>query len=209
MLQVVNLAVKIYPTKPAQTKLIYQYVFNLAKYIFNLAQFDQNYDKRDRARFIRAILFPQGEPDKISKHVKKIFLAPKPPPQSKSANRYEYQLGSLSHFINTRAGGYQDLSGFPQDAPDHSVRIVEVPKLADNPWKEEDIQRNEAGKLRPGPSGQTRAWPQLCTGQQQQPPGQTLRQNPAAVMKSQSQNQSRLWRLLLGQNQDKLHHNQV
>ena len=60
MLQVVNLAVKIYPTKPAQTKLIYQYVFNLAKYIFNLAQFDQNYDKRDRARFIRAILFPQS-----------------------------------------------------------------------------------------------------------------------------------------------------
>ena len=60
-----------------------------------------------------------------------------------------------------------------------------MPKLADNPWKEEDIQRNEAGKLRPGPSGQTRAWPQLCTGQQQQPPGQTLRQNPAAVMKSQ------------------------
>ena len=81
-LQVVNLAVKMYLPNPPQTKLISQYVFNLAK-------FDQNYDLRDRARFIRAILFPQGEPGKISKHAKKIFLAPKPPPtiEFKFANR--------------------------------------------------------------------------------------------------------------------------
>ena len=71
MLQVVNLAVKMYLTKPAQTKLISQYVFNLAK-------FDQNYDQRDRARFVRAILFPQGEPHKISKF----------------ANRDEFQLAT-------------------------------------------------------------------------------------------------------------------
>ena len=62
-LQVVNLAVKMYLPNPLQTKLISQYVFNLAK-------FDQNYDLRDRARFIRAILSPQGEPGKISKHAK-------------------------------------------------------------------------------------------------------------------------------------------
>jgi len=129
-LQVVNLAVKLYLTNPAQTKLIAQYVFNLAK-------FDQNYDLRDRARFIRAILFPTGEAGKISKHAKKIFLAPKPPPtiESKFANRDEYQLGSLSHFINARANDYQDLPGFPEVAPDPSVRTVEVPKPAENPWK--------------------------------------------------------------------------
>ena len=39
-LQVVNQAVKMYLTNPAQTKLITQYVFNLPK-------FDQNYDLRD------------------------------------------------------------------------------------------------------------------------------------------------------------------
>eukprot|EP00090_Calanus_glacialis_P025590 TRINITY_DN4005_c0_g1_i1.p1 TRINITY_DN4005_c0_g1~~TRINITY_DN4005_c0_g1_i1.p1 ORF type:complete len:1074 (-),score=457.80 TRINITY_DN4005_c0_g1_i1:225-3446(-) len=151
-LQIVNLAVKMYLTNPAQTKLISQYVFNLAK-------FDQNYDLRDRARFIRAILFPQGEPGKISKHAKKIFLAPKPPPtiESKFANRDEYQLGSLSHFINARAAGYQDLPGFPEDAPDPSVRTVEVPKPADNPWKKKDNQEKKSDKSRPGPSGQTRA----------------------------------------------------
>jgi len=49
-LQVVNLIMKMYLTNPVHTKLISQYVFNLAK-------FEQNYDLRDRARFIRAILF--------------------------------------------------------------------------------------------------------------------------------------------------------
>ena len=34
-----------------QTKLLCQYVLQLAKY-------DQNYDVRDRARFVRALLFP-------------------------------------------------------------------------------------------------------------------------------------------------------
>ena len=46
-----NLAVKLCLTNPAQTKLLAQYVLNLAKY-------DMNYDIRDRARFIRALLFP-------------------------------------------------------------------------------------------------------------------------------------------------------
>jgi len=144
-LQVVNLAVKMYLTNPAQTKLISQYVFNLAK-------FDQNYDLRDRARFIRAILFPQGEPGKISKHAKKIFLASKPPPtiESKFANRDEYQLGSLSHFINARAADYQDLPGFPEVAPDPSVRTVEVPKPPQNPWKKDQDKKSD--KTKAGPS---------------------------------------------------------
>ena len=76
-LQVVNLAVKMYLPNPPQTKLISQYVFNLAK-------FDQNYDLRDRARFIRAILFPQGEPGKISKHAKKKYLTLKSLPTIES-----------------------------------------------------------------------------------------------------------------------------
>merc|ERR1712059_203612 len=81
-----------------------------------------------------------GEPGKISKHAKKIFLAPKPPPtiESKFANRDAYQLGSLSHFINSRATGYQDLPQFPTTAPDPGVRTVEVPKPEENPWKKEE-----------------------------------------------------------------------
>ena len=125
--QIVNLAVKLYLTNPEQTSLVAQYVFNLAK-------FDQNYDLRDRARFIRAILFPQGEPGKIAKHAKKIFLAAKPAPkiESKFATRDEFQLGSLSHFINVRASGYQDLPSYPEVPPDPSVRVVEVRVATNN-----------------------------------------------------------------------------
>ena len=50
-LQVLNLAAKLCLVNPKQTKLLTQYVLNLAKY-------DQNYDIRDRARFIRVFLFP-------------------------------------------------------------------------------------------------------------------------------------------------------
>ena len=35
-------------------------------------------------------------------------------------------MGSLSHMINLKAGGYQELPEFPEVAPDPSVRNVEV-----------------------------------------------------------------------------------
>ena len=45
-LQIINLAVKLYVINQKQTSLLVQYVLNLAKY-------DQNYDIRDRARFLK------------------------------------------------------------------------------------------------------------------------------------------------------------
>ncbi len=45
-LQTINLAVKLYLINPKQTSLLLQYILNLAKY-------DQNYDIRDRARFLK------------------------------------------------------------------------------------------------------------------------------------------------------------
>ena len=44
------------------------------------------------------------------------------------ADRDELQLGSLSHFLNSRAVGYMDLPAFPTDAPNPSVRDVEPPR---------------------------------------------------------------------------------
>lgn len=85
-LQILNLATKLSITNPKQTRLLCQYVFNLAKY-------DQNYDIRDRARFLRQLIMPSASAsaadDKataaassgaLTKHVKKIFLATKPAP---------------------------------------------------------------------------------------------------------------------------------
>lgn len=127
-LQVLNLATKLYLTNAKQTKLLCQYVFNLAKY-------DMNYDIRDRARFLRQLIFPSGDKDSLlAKHAKKIFLSAKPAPvlESKFKDRDQYQLGSLTHYVNAKANGYHDLPEFPEVAPDPSVRNVEMPM----PWIE-------------------------------------------------------------------------
>lgn len=117
-LQILNLSVKLYLTNPQQTELLCQYVFNLARY-------DENYDIRDRARFLKPFIFPvDGNETVLSKNARKIFLAAKPAPllESKYHGREPYQMGSLSHYLNIRATGYHDLPPFPTEAPDSSVR---------------------------------------------------------------------------------------
>ena len=42
------------------------------------------------------------------------------------SDRQGFQVGSLSHMINLKATGYQELPQFPEVAPDPSVRNVEV-----------------------------------------------------------------------------------
>lgn len=129
-LQILNLGAKLMITNSKQTKLLCQYVFNLAKY-------DQNYDIRDRSRFLRALVLPTGEKGQLAKHAKKIFLSTKPAPvlESKFKDRDQYQLGTLSHIINMRATGYQQLPDWPEVAPDPSVRNVEVVM----PWSEKPV----------------------------------------------------------------------
>ncbi|XP_048583521.1 AP-3 complex subunit beta-2 isoform X2 [Nematostella vectensis] len=120
-LQILSLGSKLSITNPKQTRLLCQYVLNLARY-------DQNYDVRDRARFLKQMVLPGEASGNLHKHLKKIFLATKPPPLIESVfkDRQGYQLGSLSHMINARAIDYQELPDFPPVAPDPSVRNVEV-----------------------------------------------------------------------------------
>ncbi|XP_006812091.1 AP-3 complex subunit beta-2-like [Saccoglossus kowalevskii] len=126
-LQILNLGAKLYLTNSKQTKLLCQYVLNLAKY-------DQNYDIRDRARFLRQLLFPSEKGGALNKHAKKMFLASKPAPvlESQFKDRDQFQLGSLSHIINSKTIGYHELPEFPEEAPDPTVRNVEMPA----PWDE-------------------------------------------------------------------------
>ncbi|XP_043933750.1 AP-3 complex subunit beta-2 isoform X2 [Protopterus annectens] len=122
-LQITNLAAKLYLTNHKQTKLLAQYVLNLAKY-------DQNYDIRDRARFIRQLIIPTEKSGVLSKYARKLFLAQKPAPvlESPFKDRDHFQLGSLSHLLNAKASGYQELPNWPEVAPDPSVRNVEIPE---------------------------------------------------------------------------------
>ncbi|XP_073333921.1 AP-3 complex subunit beta-1 isoform X2 [Pagrus major] len=120
-LQTVNLAAKLYLTNSKQTKLLTQYILNLGKY-------DQNYDIRDRTRFIRQLIVPNEKSGALNKYARRILLAPKPAPVLESAfkDRDRFQLGTLSHSLNIKATGYQELSDWPAVAPDQSVRNVEV-----------------------------------------------------------------------------------
>ncbi|XP_049593467.1 AP-3 complex subunit beta-1 isoform X2 [Syngnathus scovelli] len=120
-LQAVNLAAKLYLTNSKQTKLLTQYILNLGKY-------DQNYDIRDRTRFIRQLIVPGDKSGALNKYARRILLAPKPAPVLQSAfkDRDRFQLGTLSHSLNSKAAGYQELSDWPAVAPDQSVRNVEV-----------------------------------------------------------------------------------
>lgn len=121
-LQALNLASRLALTNnQPQTKLIVQYIFNLAKY-------DQNYDTRDRVRFLRH-LCTNPETTGLNRYAKKLLLSSKPAPklQSTFSGRDQYQMGSLSHLINQPAAGYQELPDFPDEAPDPSVRNVTPP----------------------------------------------------------------------------------
>lgn len=84
-LQVLNLSVKLCITNPKQTKLLCQYVLNLAKY-------DQNYDIRDRSRFLRQFVLPSDKPCALAKYAKKVFLATKPAPVLESNFNCEYYI---------------------------------------------------------------------------------------------------------------------
>uniref|UniRef100_A0A8C2E4Z4 Adaptor related protein complex 3 subunit beta 1a n=1 Tax=Cyprinus carpio TaxID=7962 RepID=A0A8C2E4Z4_CYPCA len=111
-----------------QTKLLTQYILNLGKY-------DQNYDIRDRTRFIRQLIVPNEKSGALSKYARRILMAPKPAPVLQSAfkDRDRFQLGTLSHTLNSQASGYLELSDWPAVAPDQSVRNVEVVEPAGAP----------------------------------------------------------------------------
>lgn len=120
----------------------------LCQYVFNLARYDENYDIRDRARFLKPFIFPtDGKETILSKNARKIFLASKPAPQleSKYHGREQFQLGSLSHYLNIRANGYHDLPLFPKEAPDPTVREVGNNKLdeIENKYYDEGGKQNE------------------------------------------------------------------
>ncbi|XP_069736822.1 AP-3 complex subunit beta-1 isoform X2 [Phaenicophaeus curvirostris] len=124
-LQILNLGAKLYLTNSKQTKLLTQYVLNLGKY-------DQSYDIRDRTRFIRQLIVPNEKSGALSKYAKKIFLAQKPAPllESPFKDRDHFQLGTLSHTLNSQVTGYLELSDWPEVAPDPSVRNVDIAESA-------------------------------------------------------------------------------
>ncbi|KAK7891775.1 hypothetical protein WMY93_023738 [Mugilogobius chulae] len=113
-LQILNLAAKLYLTNSKQTKLLTQYVLNLAKY-------DQNYDIRDRARFIRQLIVPTEKSGALSKYAKKLFLALKPAPVLESPFK-ESDSGSAS---GSGSGSEESGSGSESEESDEGSESEE------------------------------------------------------------------------------------
>jgi AP-3 complex subunit beta len=62
------------------------------------------------------------------------------------SDREQFQLGTLSHILNTRATGYQELPDWPEVAPDSSVRNIELPNLFDEPTKPKTREKKKVAK---------------------------------------------------------------
>uniref|UniRef100_A0A672K137 AP-3 complex subunit beta n=1 Tax=Sinocyclocheilus grahami TaxID=75366 RepID=A0A672K137_SINGR len=103
----------------------------------------------DRTRFIRQLIVPNEKSGALSKYARRILMAPKPAPVLQSAfkDRDRFQLGTLSHTLNSQASGYLELSDWPAVAPDQSVRNVEVvePQKNGNAVKVESRSESESG----------------------------------------------------------------
>lgn len=83
-----------------QTKLLTQYILNLGKY-------DQNYDIRDRTRFVRQLIVPNEKSGALSKYAKRIFLAQKPAPVLESP--FKGKLNMCPHPHNVPSGNNRSL----------------------------------------------------------------------------------------------------
>ena len=59
------------------------------------------------------------------------------------SDRDQFQLGSLSHYINARAAGYRELPSFPTEAPDPTVRnsVVPLPERPPEPARQPTRER--------------------------------------------------------------------
>ena len=132
-LQAMNLASKIFLTIATDTKCIFNEqekakIKLLVNYIFNLAKYDINYDVRDRGRFLKQLIAKCDTKEGIE-FAMRILMAPKMVPSHQPDKEIfiEYsslfRIGTMSHFLDKKVAGYEELPDFPTVQPDPSVRL--------------------------------------------------------------------------------------
>ena len=120
--QMLNFAIKFKSTS-VESSMTSQMIDSLFDYLYQLAKFDENYDVRDKARFISALL--KG----YTSHLSFILHSKKPncnykPLDSGFYKENEFLLGSLSHLTGKLVNGYVSLSDFSLQ-PIKTVRVLE------------------------------------------------------------------------------------
>jgi len=95
-------------------------------YLLKLGERDSEFDVRDRARFLLALIETQSEI--ISSRLKSLLFPERKAPTWSAAENYghEYQIGTLSHYFNKEMLNYEPLPDWaPEDEiPDESVRMA-------------------------------------------------------------------------------------
>lgn len=133
----IHLAATLNLTKCKQTTLLTQNVLSLAGS-------DQYGDTHDGAHFTRQLIIPPQLGGALShRRAKNLsFLASKPAPALKSSfkDRDRFQRHSLSHLLNAKATGSQELPDGPEEATRLSVCNMEVSE-----WTKAQILRRGRG----------------------------------------------------------------
>lgn len=141
-----TLAAKLLVLAPGTSLLL-----QLSTYLFTLARYDQDYDVRDRARFLGALL--RGvRPDKTGtldqngeaknedededeelggvvlrrEQVRVILMGKRAVVHNVKIGQGEYEVGSMSRAVSKRLAGYEELPEWTDDPTDSSLRDSEV-----------------------------------------------------------------------------------
>lgn len=117
-LQILNFAVKLGVREPEDRNIQL-----LGQYVLDLCKFDSDYDLRDRARLMRAIL----SDDKEGMNAQGLFSGKRPAPTiglKEDANHYTF--GTLSSLVKHEAPGYRPLPDWRTQTPDKSLRDEKI-----------------------------------------------------------------------------------
>lgn len=143
-LQILTLAAKLLVLSPHAPKLDL-----FCQYLFNLARWDADYDVRDRARFLVALLrgVREVEGEGVEEHVGGVTLrreqarvvllgkrevAPdivaerENSPRAMLTTASELEVGSMSRVVHHKLGGYAPLPEWTDDPTDASLRESEI-----------------------------------------------------------------------------------
>jgi AP-3 complex subunit beta len=156
-LQILTLATKLLVLSPT-TPLLLQ----LSQYLFTLARYDQDYDIRDRARFLNAL--QRGVKDEKTtitdeeedvggvvlrrEQVKVVLLSQQGHTDEEFVKAgQDFNVGSMSRLIGRKLNGYFDIPDWTDDPTDPSLRESEL----DDPIRQAPAVAAISSASHPGP----------------------------------------------------------
>lgn len=118
--QILNLAIRVSIGYKSSSKKKNDAIQAILVYILELCKYDVDYDLRDRARFVSAIL----KSDVPEANSKVILLAEKPSVHTieQGLDHPTFVLGSLSNVVNHAVPGYQELPPWNENPVDNTIR---------------------------------------------------------------------------------------